>query len=245
MVRQHPQSLMLDDRIQQLILLQSRDRRKVGAETELEELPETRIVLRRKIEIENETIESTRRAILELESRSQKTESDIEEVESNVIRYKTQQLEVKKTGEYQALQAEIDSLEEKISSLEDEQLSLLEEIDVEKDALSGGSKIINEKISRLETQFQGLDERESFLKNEIEELAHSHKESIEQISPELLSCYQRVKRIAKRAPWVVPVEDQLCGGCNLRVSNDVVARALVEGQISNCDQCGRIVYFER
>ena len=101
------------------------------------------------------------------------------------------------------------------------------------------------KIGRLEKQLQDFDEREKFLETEIKELDQSHQEAVDQIAPELLSAYQKVKRIVKRSPWIVPVEDQRCGGCNLRVSNDVVAKALVEGQISNCDQCGRIVYFDR
>lgn len=236
---------MQDERIQQLILLQSRDRRKASSESELEQLPAVRASVRRKIEIENETIEITRKSILELESCSHKIAGDIEDIESRVIRYKTQQLEVKKSDEYQALQAEIDSLVGKVSSLEDEQLELLEKIDVEKDSLDGARQPLGEKIARHEQQLQSLEEREIFLKNEITELNKSYTESLEQISPELLLAYQQVKRIAKRSPWVVPVESQLCGGCSLRVSNDVVARALVEGQISNCDQCGRIVYFER
>ena len=90
---------------------------------------------------------------------------------------------------------------------------------------------------------EGLSEEET--KVEIEELEQSFGESIDQIAPDLLRTYRQVKRIAKRSPWVVPVENQLCGGCSLRVSNDVVAKALVEGQISKCDQCGRIVYFDR
>lgn len=236
---------MLDNRIQQLILLQSRDRRRTGASTELEELPEARTAVLRKIDIENQTIEITQQAIRELEARSQKIAGDIEDEENRVIRYKTQQLQVKKTSEYKALQGEINSLLENISSLEDNQLELLEKIDGEQSALGDGKKVIDERIERLEDQLQAFDERESFLTNEIEELNQSYQASVEEIAPELFNSYKKVKKIARRGPWIVPVEAQLCGGCNLRVSNDVVAKALVEGLISNCDQCGRIVYFER
>ena len=236
---------MLDERIQQLMLLQSRDRRKANSENELKQLPEVRASVKQKIEIENKTMEVTRQSILELETSSHKIEGDITDIESRIIRYKTQQLEVKKSDEYKALQAEIDLLTKKISSLEDEQLELLEKIDVEKDSLDGARQPLGEKIARHEQRLQSLDEREIFLKEEITELSQSYNESLEQIPVELLHAYQQVKRIAKRSPWVVPVENQLCGGCNLRVSNDVVAKALVEGQVSNCDQCGRIVYFER
>ncbi len=152
---------------------------------------------------------------------------------------------MKRPEEYKALDKEIASLIEQVSEMEDEQLELLEKIESEQSLLSAAESPLQEKISRLETQLSGLDDRAVFLTEEIDELEQSYKASLEQIPAELLLAYKQVKRVAKRSPWVVPVENQLCGGCNLRVSNDVVAKALVEGQISNCDQCGRIVYFER
>mgnify|MGYP001995485879 CR=1 FL=1 len=45
--------------------------------------------------------------------------------------------------------------------------------------------------------------------------------------------------------YIAPIEDQKCSGCNLRVSNDVVSSVLIEQKITQCDQCGRIVYIER
>ena len=49
---------------------------------ELQQLPESRALLRRKIEIENETIEMTGQAVRELEANSQKIGGDIEALES-------------------------------------------------------------------------------------------------------------------------------------------------------------------
>ena len=208
-------------------------------------MPDSRKALQKRIAIESDTIDLTRQSILETEARCKKIEGDVAEIEGRVTRYKTQQLEVKRTEEYKALDMEIASLIKQVSVLEDEQLELLEKIESEQSSLTAAESPLQEKISRLDTQLSDLDEREIFLSKEIDELEHSYKASLEQIPAELLRAYKQVKRIAKRSPWVVPVEDQLCGGCNLRVSNDVVAKALVEGQISNCDQCARIVYFER
>lgn len=236
---------MQDERIQQLILLQSRDRRLAGAKNELDQMPNSREALQKRIAIESDTLDLTRKSILEVEARCKKIEGDVAEIENRVTRYKTQQLQVKRPEEYKALDKEIASLIEQVSEMEDEQLELLEKIESEQSLLSAAESPLQEKISRLETQLSGLDDRAVFLTEEIDELEQSYKASLEQIPAELLLAYKQVKRVAKRSPWVVPVENQLCGGCNLRVSNDVVAKALVEGQISNCDQCGRIVYFER
>ena len=61
----------------------------------------------------------------------------------------------------------------------------------------------------------------------------------------ILREYERVKKVVRRPPYVVPVEDQKCSGCNLRVSNDIVSSILVEEKLTACDQCGRVVYIER
>ena len=61
----------------------------------------------------------------------------------------------------------------------------------------------------------------------------------------MLTSYDRVKKVVSKPPYIAPLNDQKCSGCNLRVSNDVVSSVLVEQKLTQCDQCGRIVYIER
>ena len=60
----------------------------------------------------------------------------------------------------------------------------------------------------------------------------------------MLRTYDRVKKVVSGAPYGT-FERSKCSGCNLRVSNDVISTALVEQKLTQCDQCGRIVYIER
>jgi predicted nucleic acid-binding Zn-ribbon protein len=39
------------------------------------------------------------------------------------------------------------------------------------------------------------------------------------------------------------MEDHRCGGCHLRVSNEVAEVARHGGKPVACDSCGRVVYF--
>ena len=57
---------MQDERIQQLILLQSRDRRLAGAKNELDQMPNSREALQKRIAIESDTLDLTRKSILEV-----------------------------------------------------------------------------------------------------------------------------------------------------------------------------------
>ncbi len=55
--------------------------------------------------------------------------------------------------------------------------------------------------------------------------------------------YDTAKSRAKRAPFVVPIDDHRCGGCHLRVSNDVAEAARHGGKPVQCDSCGRLIYW--
>ena len=55
-------------------------------------------------------------------------------------------------------------------------------------------------------------------------------------------------RIAGRGlPVCVPIRGGKCGGCHLKVSNEVESGArgkTSDGRLATCDQCGRLVYWE-
>ena len=82
-------------------------------------------------------------------------------------------------------------------------------------------------------------------KIEVEQLKIEIEETRKEVEPGFLSTYDRVSKIVSRPPYMAPINDQKCTGCHLRVSNDVVSSVLVEKKITQCDQCGRIVYVER
>jgi len=80
---------------------------------------------------------------------------------------------------------------------------------------------------------------------DVQSLETQIVETREEVEPDFLSVYDRVSKIVSRPPYMAPLEDQKCSGCHLRVSNDVVSSVLVEKKLTQCDQCGRIVYIER
>jgi len=83
------------------------------------------------------------------------------------------------------------------------------------------------------------------VKTEIVDLEKEIEETRESIDTDMLRTYDRVKKVVSKPPFLAPLNDQKCSGCNLRVSNDVISTALVEQKLTQCDQCGRIVYVER
>jgi predicted nucleic acid-binding Zn-ribbon protein len=230
---------------QELLLLHGRDRRFGKLEEELKLLPDDIIRMEKKILTENESIDLAVSEWKQLESQNNSLEKEIIEIGEKISKSKVRQLGVKKNEEYQALENEISSLTLLQSQKEDEQIEVLVNIDDAKATAEIAQDKIALKVKDLERQKQGLEDRVAQVKIELLDLQKEIETARNQVDAEMLKTYERVKKVVARAPYLAPLKDQKCSGCNLRVSNDVISTALVEQKLTQCDQCGRIVYIER
>ena len=230
---------------QELLLLHGRDRRYGKLDEELQLLPDDIIRMDKKILTENESIELAVSEWKQLESNNNSLEKEIIEIGEKIAKSKVRQLSVKKNEEYQALESEISTLTLLQSQKEDEQIEVLVNIDDAKSTAEIAQDKIALKVKDLERQKQGLEERVAQVKIELLDLQKEIETARNQVDAEMLKTYERVKKVVARAPYLAPLKDQKCSGCNLRVSNDVISTALVEQKLTQCDQCGRIVYIER
>ena len=237
--------LSSDPDFQQLLLLHSRDRRLKTLKNDLEKLPAELEYMDKKIFEEKESIRMAMEEWKNLESKNNSLEKDILSHRDQIARQRNRQLEVKKNEEYQALEHEIANLESKIDELESEQIETLDKIDDARETAEVAEKKIAQRVIELEKE---REERVAFGKQaeiDVQSLETQIVETREEVEPDFLSVYDRVSKIVSRPPYMAPLEDQKCSGCHLRVSNDVVSSVLVEKKLTQCDQCGRIVYIER
>ena len=237
--------LSSDPDFQQLLLLHSRDRRLKTLNNDLEKLPGELEYMDKKIFEEKESIRLAMEDWKTLESKNNSLEKDILSHRDQIARQRNRQLEVKKNEEYQALEHEIANLESKIDELESEQIETLDKIDDARETAEVAEKKIAQRVIELEKE---REERVAFGKQaeiDVQSLETQIVETREEVEPDFLSVYDRVSKIVSRPPYMAPLEDQKCSGCHLRVSNDVVSSVLVEKKLTQCDQCGRIVYIER
>tara|TARA_A100001015_G_C14987687_1_gene712306 strand:+ start:1084 stop:1800 length:717 start_codon:yes stop_codon:yes gene_type:complete len=230
---------------QELLLLHGRDRRYGKLEEELKLLPYDIKRMEKKISTENESIDLAVSEWKQLESQNNSLEKEIIEIGEKISKSKVRQLGVKKNEEYQALENEISSLTLLQSQKEDEQIEVLVNIDDAKATAEIAQDKIVSKVKDLERQKQGFEDRIAQVKTELQDLNKEIETARTQVEAEMLKTYDRVKKVVARAPYLAPLKDQKCSGCNLRVSNDVISTALVEQKLTQCDQCGRIVYVER
>ena len=180
-----------------------------------------------------------------LETNNNSLEKEIISLNNLIQKQRTRQLEVKKNEEYQALENEISSLASKIEEKENEQIEVLLKIDDARETAEIAQGKISQRVSEMQVQYDNREKQGEEKKTEIIDLKNEIEETRKIILPAFLSAYDRVSKIVSRPPYMAPLADQKCTGCHLRVSNDVVSSVLVEKKITQCDQCGRIVYIER
>ena len=236
-------SSMGDNGTTSLLILQDREMNLERIERSLESLPRERESIQKKIAAFESEIEAGKQRIKEMEVRGKAIETEMGEVENQALKYKSQQLDVKKNEEYTALTLEIELAEAKVSSLEETELELLYELDDARETQAEDEAEIKEKIEMESRALKRLDEKEINLKSEIDAACEAVGEAESQVEKLPLSIYRRVARGLKY-PIIVPLRDAKCQGCHMRVSATVEVEARKANEITTCDNCGRIVYWD-
>ncbi len=233
--------------IQTLLILQDRDQKRLGLESQLKTVPGDIARVEQKIAAEKAAIEAAKAELRELEGKKKSIEIDIGSAEERLGRYRTQQVSVRKNDEYQALGHEIATTQGQISELEGKELEIMYSIDEAKKKFAAAEAELKTNISGHETRIKTLRERESSLSAELKSAQAEVATARAPVGDLRLRLYDRIA--ARNMPVIVAIHAGKCGGCHLKVSSDVDSAARGKGvdplaQLPTCDQCGRIVYWE-
>ncbi|HVS51867.1 MAG TPA: hypothetical protein VHD62_05875 [Opitutaceae bacterium] len=230
-----------------LLILQDRDLKRAGLETQLKSVPGDIARVEQKIAAEKAAIETARTELRELEVKKKGLETEIGSAEQKVGQYKTQQLAIRKNDEYQAMGHQIDTMQGQIAELEGRELEVMYAIDEAKKKFAAAEAELKANISGHEERIRTLREREKNLSAELQAAQAEVATARAPVAERWLRVYDRIA--VRNLPAVVAIHDGKCGGCHLKVSSEVESAARGKSadpneQLPTCDQCGRIVYWE-
>jgi len=230
--------------LERLLILQDRDVRLDTILKELEFIPG-------EIEKEKRAIEALQSEFAEkeaefkaIEVKHREIEGAIALLEESLVKYKTQQMEVKKNEEYKALENEIQSIQQKIDDHETDSLGLLEEQDTKSAQLAKAKQQLDEDIASHESRISALKEGAENFKRDLESAKEAQSKAAADVDPKLLQEYQDLKPQIKRAPYIVPMSESKCSGCHLKVSGEVDSAVRKSSSPVYCDNCGRMLYLD-
>lgn len=229
--------------IGKILILQERDMRRALLEAQLKSVPHEIASVRRRIEEEKAAADSAKAGWKTLETRRKGLETEVSSGEEKIAKFRSQQLQVKKNDEYQALGHEIEHAQAIVEKLEEEEIGVMLELDTAKAKIAAAEAVAKGNIAGHDARIAQLQERERNLAAELEAAIAKVEEARSGVEPGVQSAYARLSKNVG-LPVCVPLKDHKCGGCHLKVSSGVESDTRAGGKLAFCDNCGRILYWE-
>jgi predicted nucleic acid-binding Zn-ribbon protein len=184
--------------------------------------------------------ESQRRE--ELGHTQQSLEWEIDDITSKITKAEEELYSgrMKNPKELANLQHELEILKAKRNELEDRTIEVMEQVEGVEDSVG----TLKNELKTLEVEWQAQQEKLKANKEQLEAELASLRQKREvvaaQVDSEAVDFYGRLKE--QRGTAVARVEQGVCRGCRISLSNAELQRAR-GGDLIQCSSCGRILFL--
>ena len=230
--------------IENLLILQDRDKKIQRVEAELNNIGPERAFLQEKAKAAQTGHEASKTKAKQIEADRKNLELEVEAKKKLIEKYSLQQFQTKKNEEYRALAHEIDGCKEAIVKIEDQQLELMEKAEVAAQEVAAAAKVSAELVKNVDAQIKALNDREVSLKRQLEELRADHSKLAEAVEEGARARYERLRR-SKGGTAIVGIEHGVCGGCHMKLPTAIILGVQGDQELVSCPNCGRILYYSR
>lgn len=230
--------------IENLLILQDRDRKVMRVEAELNNIGPEKAALEARAKQAQGQLDAAKLKVKQIETGRKKLELDVDAKKGLIEKYSLQQFQTKKNEEYRALAHEIETCKEAIVKLEDQQLVFMEQAEAAIREMNDVSKATAALLKDIETATAALTDKEVRLKKEYETLKSDYQRLESAVEEGVREKYIRLRK-QKGANTVVGVDRGHCGGCHMKLPMQVLLLCQAQSEIITCPNCGRILYFTR
>lgn len=227
--------------IEELLVIQERDRKLAGLIQESRDIPLRKKELDGRLDAHRCSLEQAGNDLKKTMTDVKETEGEIELIGGRIRKYKEQQFQIKSNDEYRALEHEIEKATGEISLLEDKELLLMGQVEEVKKRTEEIRQGMGADEERVAQDVLKLDERAVYLNGELDGLNRERSALAEKIPVDILRKYERIMNHLKNVA-VVPIDNGSCGGCHMNLPPQVVNNSKKTDSLTVCTYCGRIVY---
>jgi len=228
--------------IENLLILQDRDRNILRARAELADIEPQRRRLQAKLTNNQAALEAAKLRMRQLEADRKELELEVDTRKQQIEKYSLQQFQTKKNEEYRALTHEIDTCKDAIVKLDDQQLELMVQAEQAQNEATAASRVASQLKKEMDDQIRQLDEREQNLSKQLSELESNRDQLAESVEPRALARYQRLSS-HKGENVVVGIAHGVCGGCHMKLPVQILVSCQGDQELVSCPNCGRILYY--
>lgn len=228
--------------LQNLIELQQIDSQIAALRAEIAALPKHVAAIEAKLAGSKAKVEVALAAGKADEGARRKHESDIQDQQQKISKYRDQSLNVKTNEEYRALMHEIQFAETAIAKLEDKILEIMVAADSRKEALKKAEAELKADTAENEREKEDARQRRAADENALAELTVKRDALRVGVSENMLYHYDRVLKSRGTALAAV-YENEMCSACAVLLRPQVFQEVMSNEQFMTCDYCKRILYY--
>jgi len=228
--------------LQNLIELQKIDSQITALRAEIAGLPKHVAAIEVKLAGSKAKVEASVAAGKADEAARRKHESDIQDQQQKISKYRDQSLNVKTNDEYRALMHEIEFAEANIAKLEDKILELMVAADTRKETLKMAEAELKADTAENDREKEEARQRTAADEKELAELTAKRTDLRAAVTEDALRHYDRVLKLRGTALAAV-YDNQMCSGCSVLLRPQVFQEVMTNEQFLTCDTCKRILYY--
>ena len=233
----------MNQTLEQLIKLQEIDQRLLEIKDFMGDLPLMVESQENEVATMVSDNEGKKNRITEIEKEMRHYEREIEDINTQMTKYKDQLYLVKSNKEYDSLNHEIDHIKTKISESETQLLNFIEE----KDELE---EIVKLNLCNMESITEILSSNRVELKlamaetqHEQEELEKNRRNLSKNIESIKFNAYERIRQF-REGVGMVSVIGEACGGCYSQLPPQTVIEIKKSVDIITCPGCSIMLFWD-
>ncbi len=222
--------------------MQDIDNRVAEVTREVSSLPKHIAEIERKLESHERKLEADRAALTANLKDRKRLEGDIQVQQQKISKLKDQMLEAKTNEQYRAFQHEIEFCEKEIRQAEDRILELMGESEPLERNVKTAEGALKQEKAQVEGEKQEARERTAGDQRELDQLQAERKSIATQISPAVLSAYERVRKL-RHGIALAEAVDGRCSQCHMSLRLQFFQDLKRGEQVMHCESCNRILYY--
>ena len=230
--------------IEKLLVLQDRDRKIHRVQEELSQISPERETLRNRASSTQTQLDAAKNRVKQIESERKRLELEVESKKAQIEKYANQQLQTRKNEEYKALAHEIENCKADINKIEDQEIVLMEQTEAAVKEVARANGEANEAKKLADSLIAELGQREENFKKELAELQQGRAELAAAVDESARNRYERLLK-GKGDNVVVGINHGVCGGCHMKLQQQLIVSCQAQKEIVTCSSCGRILYYTR
>lgn len=226
-----------------LIVLQKIDKEIYDLKVLKAKIPEDIQELTQEFELKKATLKNLEDHKQKLQIKQKEKEVSLGSIEETIKKIHSQLGALKTNKEYQAKLTEIETLKADKSIIEEEILRSMDEIEEAKKNVEQEKSEVAKEEKGFQAKKNELDEKTKVVEQRIGKLESERSVLKPCVDKTLLDRYEYVLQ-ARSGVALVPVKDNSCQGCFLKVPHQVVNEIKMHDKLISCESCARILYLE-